>query len=468
MNKINVLFAVKHGGHFISVIFFKTSHFLLFLQKLQNLNTMWQKLVGFDPQTMRVKKEIVGGITTFLTMAYILAVNPQILANAGMDSGAVFTTTCIASLVATLIMAFYAKLPFALAPGMGLNAFFAFTIVLTMGYSWQFALTAVFLEGLIFILLTLTGLRQKIVDAMPLVLRRSISPGIGLFIALIGLKNAGIVISNESTLISLGNLHNPAVLLACFGIIFSAVLLVRKVTGALLIGIIVTAVLGIPLGITNFSQVVSIPPSIAPIFLQFEWSSILSIDMLICVLTFLFIDMFDTIGTLIGVSNRAGMVDENGNIPHLKSAFMADAVGTTIGAILGTSTVTTFVESASGVNAGGRSGLTSLTTALCFLAALLFAPLFLAVPSEATAPVLVLVGSMMMIDVRKIHFDDYADAVPCFLCIALMPLTYSISDGILLSLISYVLIRALAGRWKELNVGMVILAALFILKYAFL
>ncbi len=429
---------------------------------------MLTKLLGFDPKTSTVKKEVIGGITTFLTMAYILAVNPLILSASGMDQGAVFTTTVLSAVVGTLIMAFYAKLPFALAPGMGLNAFFAYTIVLTMGYTWQFALTAVFLEGIIFILLTLTGLRQKIVDSMPLILRRSISPGIGFFIAFIGLKNGGIVAASDSTLVTLGDLHSPAVLLACFGIILSAVLLIKNVTGALLIGIVATTLIGIPLGVTNLSGLVDTPPSIAPIFMQFEWSSVLSIDMAICVLTFLFIDMFDTIGTLIGVSTRAGMVDEQGNIPGLKKAFMADAVGTTVGAMLGTSTVTTYVESASGVNAGGRSGLTSLVSAGCFLLALFFAPLFLAIPSEATAAALFLVGVMMMQDVRKLHFEDFADAVPCFITISFMPLMYSISDGILMGMIAYMLLRVISGRYKELNVGMVILATLFILKYAFL
>ena len=417
---------------------------------------------------MTLKKEIMGGITTFLTMAYILAVNPSILGDEGMDSGAVFTATVVSAVVATLVMAIYAKLPFALAPGMGLNAFFAYTIVLTMGYTWQFALTAVFIEGLIFIALTLTGLRQKIVDCMPLLLRRSISPGIGLFIAFIGLKNAGIVTASASTLVTLGDLHDPAVLLACFGILFSAVLLVCNVTGALLIGILGTTIVGIPLGITHFDSILSAPPSLAPVFCQFEWASILSIDMVICVLTFLFIDMFDTIGTLIGVSNRAGMVDEQGNIPRLKDAFMADAIGTTVGAVLGTSTVTTYVESASGVNVGGRSGLTSLTSALCFALALFLAPLFLGIPGQATAPALVLVGVMMMHDIRKIDFQNYLSAIPCFICIVFMPLTYSISDGILMGLISWVLIHLCSGKYKELNPGMIILAILFVLKYAFL
>ena len=429
---------------------------------------MLQKLFGFAPSSMTVKREVIAGITTFLTMAYILAVNPSILSDAGMDKGAVFTATVISSVLATLVMAMYAKLPFALAPGMGLNAFFAYTVVLTMGYSWQFALTAVFIEGIIFILLTLTGLRQKIVDSMPLVLRRAISPGIGFFIAFIGLKNAGIVSASPATFVTMGNLHDPAVLLAAFGILLSAVLLIKKVTGALLIGILVTTVIGIPLGVTHFTSVLDVPPSIAPVVMKFEWNNVLSFDMAICVLTFLFIDMFDTIGTLLGVSHRAGMVDEKGNIPHLTEAFMADAIGTAAGAMLGTSTVTTYVESASGVNAGGRSGLTSFTTAICFVLALFLAPLFLAIPAQATAPALVLVGVMMMTDVSKLHLGDFADAVPAFVCIALMPLTYSISDGILMGLITYVLLRIFAGRYRELKLGMIVLAVLFVLKYAFL
>lgn len=429
---------------------------------------MLQKIFGFNPQTMTVKKEIIAGITTFLTMAYILAVNPSILADAGMDKGAVFTTTIISAIIGTAVMAIYAKLPFVLAPGMGLNAFFAYTIVLTMGYTWQFALTAVFLEGIIFILLTLTGLRQKIVDAIPLILRRAISPGIGLFIAFIGLGNAGIVSASDTTLVTLGNLHSPSVLLACFGILITAILMVRNVTGALLIGILITTIAGIPLGVTTISSIVDTPPSISPILLKFEWNNIWSIDMVVCIITFLFLDMFDTIGTLIGVSNRAGMVDEDGHILNLNKAFMADAVGTTFGAMLGTSTVTTYVESASGVNAGGRSGLTAISSAACFALALFLAPLFLAIPTQATAPALFLVGVMMMHDIRKIDFSDYINAIPCFVCIVLMPLTYSISDGILLSIITYVLIRIFAGRWQELSVNMCIMALLFILKYAFL
>lgn len=435
---------------------------------------MLQKLFGFDATTMTVRKEVIGGITTFLTMAYILAVNPSILSATGMDQGALFTTTCISAIVATLVMALYAKLPFALAPGMGLNAFFAFTVVITMGYTWQFALTAVLLEGIVFIILTLTGMRQRIVNAIPLVLRRAISPGIGLFIAFIGLKSAGIVASSEATFLTLGNLQDSAVLLGIFGILLTAALLVKGVTGALLIGILVTTIVGIPLGITHYTGILSTPPSIEPILWKFEWNNVLSVDMLICVLTFLFIDMFDTIGTLLGVSNRAGMVDEDGNVWRLNQAFMADAIGTTVGAMLGTSTVTTYVESASGVNVGGRSGLTSFTTAICFAVALLFAPLFLAIPPQATAAALVLVGVMMMYEIRKVDFSDYVTGIPCFICIVLMPLTYSISDGILIGVISYVLIHLLTGTFKDkdernnMNWATVCLAVLFILRYAFL
>ena len=435
---------------------------------------MLQKLFGFDASTMTLRKEVIGGITTFLTMAYILAVNPSILSATGMDAGAVFTTTCISAVVGTLVMALYAKLPFALAPGMGLNAFLAFTVVLTMGYSWQFALTAVLIEGIIFILLTVTGLRRHIVNAIPLVMRRAISPGIGLFIAFVGLKSAGIVTSSESTFITLGDMHEPGVLLSLFGILLTAALLVRKVTGSLLIGILVTTIIGIPLGITNYGGIISTPPSIEPIFWQFEWHNVFTVDMVVVVLTFLFIDMFDTIGTLIGVSNRAGMVDEDGNVKNLNQAFMADAIGTTIGAMLGTSTVTTYVESASGVNVGGRSGFTSLTTAICFAIALLFAPLFLAIPAQATAAALILVGVMMMYEVRKVDFSDYVTGIPCFVCIVLMPLTYSISDGILLGVISYELIHLLSGKLKDkdernnINWATILLAVLFICRYAFL
>lgn len=427
-----------------------------------------QTLFRFDPATMSLKKEMVGGITTFLTMAYILAVQPALLSQSGMDAGAVFTATILSSIVATVIMGLYAKLPFALAPAMGLNAFFVYTIVLTMGYSWQFALTAVFIEGIIFVLLTLSGLRNKIVEAMPLQLRKAISPGIGLFITFIGLHNAGIITGSEATLVTLGNLHTPSVLLALFGILLSAVLLVRRITGALLIGILATTIIGIPMGLTHLGGFVSAPPSLSPIFCKMEWSNICSMDMVICVFTLLFMDMFDTLGTLIGVGQRAGMVEKNGYMHGLNKAFMADAIGTTFGALVGTSTVCTYVESAAGVNAGGRSGLTAIVVAACFVLAMFFSPLFLAIPSQATAPAMILVGVMMMGDIKDIDFQDFLTAIPCFLCIVLMPMTYSISNGILMGLICWVVLHLLSGQVKSMKASTLILAVLFVLKYIFL
>lgn len=426
------------------------------------------RLIGFNPATMSARKEIIAGITTFLTMAYILAVHPSILSATGMDKGALFTTTILASVLATLVMAFWARLPFALAPAMGLNAFFAYTIVLSMGYTWQFALTAVLIEGIIFILMTITGLREKIVEAMPLSLRRAIAPGIGLFIAFIGMSNAGIIVSSPATIATLGDIHSPQVLLALAGTLLCAVLSHHRITGALLIGILATAAAGICCGVTHMDGIVAAPPSVAPILFQFEFGHVLSVDMLICVLTLFFLDMFDTVGTLIGVSTRAGMVDEQGKMPRMKQAFMADALGTTFGAMLGTSTVSTFVESASGVEAGGRSGLTALTTAACFCLALFLAPLFLAIPSAATAPALILVGVNMMYDIREIDFLNYRTALPAFICIVMMPFTSSISDGILFGLIAYVLIEVGCGRWRQVSIGSYILAAIFILKFALL
>ena len=433
---------------------------------------MLEKLFGFNPRETRVRTEILAGITTFLTMAYILAVNPNILAATGMDKGALFTTTVIASAFATLLMAFYAKLPFGLAPGMGLNAFFAYTVCLTLGYTWQFALTAVLLEGIIFILLTVTNLREKIVDALPLSLRNAIGAGIGLFIAFIGLfiafiglQNAGIIVNNDATLISLGNITSGSALLGIIGLLITSILLVKKVRGALLIGILLTTVIGIPMGLTHLDGVLSTPPSIEPIFFQFQWEHIFTKEMVIVVFTFLFVDMFDTIGTLVGVTTKAGMVTKDGKIPHLKQAFLVDAIGTTAGAMLGTSTITTFVESASGVGEGGRSGLTSFVTAVCFLLSLFLAPFFLAVPGAATAPVLILVGLMMMSSVKKVDFMDYSEAIPAFICIIFMPLAYSISDGIVLGMISYVLINLLCGHTKKLTPAMYILAFIFVFKF---
>ena len=427
-----------------------------------------KKLFGFDSRTMSLQKEVTGGVTTFLTMSYILAVNPAVLSETGMDANALFTTTVLASVVATVMMAVYAKMPFALAPSMGVSAFFVYTIVMEMGYTWQFGLTAVFVEGIIFILLTMTGLRERIVDAMPHELRKAISPGIGLFIALIGLHNAGIIDGSEETMVTLGNLHNPSVLLAAAGILFTVILLVRNVPGALLIGILATAAAGIPLGLTHFERLLNVPPGIEPIFMKMQWENIMSIDMAVCVATLLFMDIFDTMGTLIGVGQRVGVVNEKGDMPGMNKAFMADSIGTTAGAMLGTTTVSTFIESAAGVNAGGRSGLTAMVTALCFLLALFFAPLFVAIPKAATAPAMFIVGMMMMGDVVKLDFRNYSVAVPCFVCIVFMPFAYSISDGILLSVITWVAVSIFSGRTKELKRTTVMLAMLFVLKYVFL
>ena len=426
---------------------------------------MFGKLFGFNPKETTVKTEITAGITTFLTMAYILAVNPSILGETGMDRGALFTTTVLMSALPTIFMALYAKLPLALAPGMGLNAFFAYTVVLIMGYSWQFALTAVFLEGLLFILLTVTNLREKIVEVIPPALKSAISSGIGLYIAFIGLKNAGIIVDNEATLVSLGNLTSGSGLLGIIGIALTSVLLIRDIKGALLIGIIATTLLGIPMGLTETNGIFSVPPSIEPIFMQLEWDGIFTKEMAIIVFTLLFVDLFDCIGTVIGVATRTGMIGEDGKIPGLKKVFMVDSVSTTAGAIMGTSTVAVYVESAAGVNEGGRSGLTAFVTGICFLISLFCAPFFLAIPAAATAPVLVLVGLMMMSNIWKIDFFDYKESIPAFICIIFMPLAYSISDGIMLGHLMYVIVNFIGGNKKGLTPGMYILAAVFLLKF---
>ena len=424
------------------------------------------KLFGFNPQTTTVRTEILAGITTFLTMSYILAVNPAMFSELeGMPAGSVFTSTALASIIGCLVMAVWGKLPFGLAPGMGLNAFFVYTVCLGMGYSWQFALTAVFIEGLIFIVMTITNIREAIANAIPQNLRYAIGSGIGLFIAFIGLKNGEVVVDSQSTLVTLGDITSGPALHTLIGILITGVLYARKVPGAMLLGILITTFIGIPFGATKLNGVVSLPDSIAPIFMQFEWSNILSLDMLAIVFTFLFIDLFDTMGTLIGVSTRANMIDNNGRIPRLNQAFMADAIATTAGAMLGTSTTTTYVESASGVAQGGRSGLTAFVVACCFAVTLLFSPLFLSIPSAATAPVLVIVGLLMIEPIRNINFSDYTESIPAFICIVTMPLTYSISDGILLGMIAYVLFNALCGKFRKITPTMYILAILFILKY---
>ena len=430
---------------------------------------MLTKLFGFNPAKTTVRKEIIAGITTFLTMSYILAVNPSLFSQLeGMPGGAVFTSTALAAIVGCLAMVFVGKLPFGLAPGMGLNAFFVYSVCLGMGYSWQFALTAVLIEGLIFIVLTLTNVREAIVNAIPLSLRNAIGAGIGLFIAFIGLSSAGVVVNNEATLVALGDITSGSALLALIGLVITGFLYAKNVPGAILIGILVTMLIGIPMGVTEFKGVLSQPESIEPIFCKFEFDKILSLDMLIVVFTFLFIDMFDTVGTLVGVCTKAGMTDEKGNISRIKEAFMADSIATTVGAMLGTSTTTTYVESAAGVAQGGRSGLTAFAVAGCFVVALFFSPLFLSIPAAATAPALIIVGLLMLEPIKYIPFEDFSESIPAFVCIITMPLTYSISNGILLGMISYVLMNLITGKRKKVTPAMAILAVLFVLKYIFI
>ena len=431
---------------------------------------MLERLFKLTENKTSVRTEIVAGITTFMTMAYILAVNPGILSEAGMDKGAVFTATVIASALATLVMAFVAKLPFALAPGMGLNAFFAYTVCIGMGHSWQFALTAVFLEGLVFIALTAFNIREMMVNAIPVNVKHAISVGIGLFIAFIGFKNAGVVVDDPATLVRLGNVTdivtNASPLVALIGLIITGALLGLGIKGALLIGIVVSTVLSIPFGIAHLPETFDFtPPSIAPVFGQFEWTQIFTTDMAIVLITFLFVDMFDTVGTLIGVSSKADMLDKNGNVPRAKQALFADAIGTTAGALLGTSTVTTYVESAAGVAAGGRTGLTAATTGVMFILALFLAPLFLMIPAAATAPALILVGAMMITPIRKIDLDDFTESIPVFLTIIIMPLTFSIADGIVFGMISYVLLKLLTLQHRQISWVMYMLAALFVMKF---
>ena len=494
---------------------------------------MLKKLFGFDPKQTTVKREFIAGITTFLTMAYILAVNPAIfgelkvqeteeeavsskivatdnvqqdglvvetlseiavsdadavsaddIQSAGtekvkqkkMPRGAVFTATALAAIVGCLAMAFIGKLPFGLAPGMGLNAFFVYTVCNGMGYSWQFALTAVFLEGLIFILLTLTNVREAIVNSIPETLRNAIGAGIGFYIAFIGLKSAGVIIPHTDTLVQLGDIikvSGGSALLALIGIMVTGFLYAKKVPAAILLGIIITTIIGIPMGVTQYDHIVDkgiieMPRSIAPIFWQFEFDKIFSLDMLVVVFTFLFIDMFDTIGTLVGVCTKANMFDKYGRVYRIKEAFMADSIATTAGAMFGTSTTTTYVESAAGVAQGGRSGLTAFSVALCFVVALFFCPLFLSIPFAATTPALVIVGLLMLEPIKKIPLDDYSESVPAFICMIMMPLTYSISNGIILGMISYVVLNVLCGKFKKITLTMYILVVLFVLKLIFI
>jgi len=426
--------------------------------------------------TMRT--EIMAGLTTFMTMAYILVVNPSILSETGMDAGALLTATCIASALGTFFMAFFANYPFVLAPGMGLNAYFAFTVCGQYGYGWEVALAAVFVEGIIFIILSAVNVREAIFNAIPTNMKKAVSVGIGMFIAFIGLQNAGVVVNNASTCVSLGNVRSVGVALALIGTIITLALVIRKVKGALLLGILITWVLGIICQITGLyvvdveagvyslipTGVVSAPPSIAPIAGKLSFSAVSIFDFIVVVFAFLFVDLFDTLGTLIGVSNKAGFLDKNGKLPKIKGALFADALATTLGAVLGTSTVTTFVESASGVSDGGRTGLTAFTAGILFLIALLFSPILTTIPSFATTPALVVVGLMMAENVTDIQFSDFTEGFPAFMTILMMVVCYSISEGLVFGVLSYVLLKLLSGRKKELNPVIIVIAILFLLK----
>ena len=418
-----------------------------------------------------VKTELIAGLTTFMTMAYILIVNPSMLSECGMDKPSVFTATVVSSIIATLLMALVARLPFALAPGMGLNAFFAYTVVLSMGYSWEMALTAVFIEGIIFMILSLFNVREAIVNAIPMNLKRAVSVGIGLFIAFIGLCNAGIVKQGTGIPVTLGDVTAGSSIVALVGILIMGVLLIKRVKGALLIGILVATIIGIPLGVTHIPEsfnLFSLPPSMAPTFgkLSLNFETIFSLDMVLIVFTFMFVDLFDTVGTLVGVASKSGMMDEKGNIPRVKSALMADAVGTTVGALCGTSTVTTYVESASGVAEGGRTGLTSLTVAGLFLVALFMAPLFAIIPAAATASALVMVGLFMMSSVVDVDFNDMSESIPAFFTIIMMPMAYSIAEGITFGMLSFVFIKIFIGKAKEVTITMYLIAIFLLVKLA--
>ena len=455
-----------------------------------------EKIFHLKENKTDVRTEVIAGVTTFMTMAYILAVNPNILEASGMDRGAVFTATALSAFIATCLMALLSNYPFVLAPGMGLNAYFAYTVVLGMGYSWQKALAAVFVEGLIFILLSLTNVREAIFNSIPMNLKHAVSVGIGLFIAFIGLQNAKIVVNNDSTLVSVFSFKSAVkdgtfnsmgitVLLALIGILVTAVLLVKNIKGSILWGILITWGLGIicqfvglyvpnpELGffslLPDFSNGISVP-SMAPTFMKMDFSIVFSLDFVVIMFAFLFVDMFDTLGTLIGVASKADMLDKDGKLPKIKGALLSDAVGTSVGAVCGTSTVTTFVESASGVAEGGRTGLTAIVAAILFGLSLFLSPIFLAIPSFATAPALIVVGFLMLTSITKIDFNDYTEAIPCFIAIIAMPFMYSISEGIAMGVISYVVINLVAGKAKEkkISVLMYVLAVLFILKYVFL
>ncbi len=426
-----------------------------------------QKLLGFDPKTMRKRTEVVAGATTFLTMCYILAVNPTILSTTGMDRGALFTSTAIAAAIATLLLAFMAKLPFAQAPSMGLNAFFAYTLCQAMGYSWQQSLAIMLIEGIVFLLITFINVREAILNAIPENLRHAISVGIGMFIAFIGLKNAGIIVSSPATFVTLGK-FTPAAILGVIAILLSGVLMARKVKGALFISIIATTVIGIPLGVTEIPShwiPVSMPQSLSPIFCQFDFSGLINFRTLMVVISLLLVNIFDTVGTLVGLAYKTNIVRPDGTIPKIKEAMMSDAIGTTCGAFLGSSTLTTYVESASGIAEGGRSGLTSFTTGILFIVALFLSPLFMLIPSAATSGALVLVGVLMLDSVKRLNLADVSEAFPVFITMITMVLCYSIADGICLGILSFVILKLCTGKWKQVNMTLVILSLIFIANF---
>jgi len=432
-------------------------------------NSGLDKMFSLAENGTDVKTEILAGLTTFVTMAYILFVNPITLEAAGMDKGAVFMATALASAVATLFMGLYANYPFALAPGMGLNAFFAYVMVGSMGVSWQTALGAVFLSGIIAVIVTLTGLRELLIKAIPVSLKHAVGAGIGLFIAFIGLVNSGIVVANEATLVDLGDFTQPGTLLATIGLIIMAVLVAKGVKGGILISIIITSIIGIPMGVTNIpTNIISTPPSIAPGFLKLDLAGALKFSMFPVIFSLFFADLFDTIGTFVGVASRTGMIDEQGNLKRGNKALFADSLGTVIGSLLGTSNTTTYVESAAGVSVGGRTGLTSVVVALMFVASVILSPIALAVPGEAVAPALIMVGVFMASSLNEIDFNDFTEAFPAFITAVAMPLTYSISYGLALGFVAYTALKFLTGKGKEVHWVMYILSFLFILYFAFI
>lgn len=425
-----------------------------------------EKLFFLKEKGTNFRTELIAGITTFMTMAYILAVNPAILSEAGMPRGSVFTATVLASCIATLFMGIMANLPIALAPGMGLNAFFAYSVVLNMGYSWQLALTAVFVEGILFIIMSFFQIREAIVASIPRNIKSAVSVGIGLFIAFIGLQNAEIIVKNPATMVCLGKITSGPAILAILGLMLTSFLLAKKVKGALLIGMIATTMLGIPLGITKISEgwnPVSTPA--APLWFQFQFDKIFTLDFLVVLFTFLFVDIFDTIGTLVGVTTQGGMIQEDGQIPKVKQALLSDAIGTVVGACLGTSTVTSYIESASGVAEGGKTGLTAIVTGILFLCALFLAPIFLLVPKAATAPILILVGLFMLSPIKEIDLSDFTESFPAYLTILIMPLSYSIAEGLVFGILAYVFIKASCGKIKEIPLVTWVLTIFFVLKH---